>query len=405
MATEAIIATDRTALQPEVIEVPAPRGRATAPLSFLPREGQLWLLATLVMFSTGLFKGINLLVLLAYLLGGIWLLNRRILRLDLRRIRGKRIPAGPIFAGEPVDCSIELACTGKRPVRGMIFVDRGTTHHRQWLVLSVTPDAPLRIRWRETFAERGRYGLDALRAYSSFPFGLTVSGAALTGPEEWIILPRLGRAHVDQMKHWLARILRGDGRMRRRQLLPAAQEADIHGLRDFRPGDSPRWIHWRTSARRNQLLVREFEDSAQPHLVMVVEPWMPESPTATNRERLETLISLAGTIARDWCRDPTLRLTMIIAGDNPIVLENGAGTGFALHLLEVLAVENGRRKANALSWLQDAHRAVRVMPLLVLSSDVDSPLADAIAAEIGRPVARVDLNDLPTWYEAPQSPG
>ncbi len=39
-----------------------------------------------------------------------------------------------------------------------------------------------------------------------------------------------------------------------------SRHGELAGLRAFRPGDDPRGIHWRTSARRGMLLVREHED-------------------------------------------------------------------------------------------------------------------------------------------------
>lgn len=401
MANEVHIASNLSLPSPEVIECPSRNFQETRTLLQLPREGWFWLFATLVMFMTGLFKGINLLVLLAYLLGGIWLLNFVILRSSIRRLRGRRIPLEPIFAGDTVACSIELTCEGKRFVRGFVVVDHGPAHVRTWMVLSLSPTSPLRIQSRETFPKRGRYGVHALRATSSFPFGLTVRSIDLAPATEWIILPRLGRVNVDQLKHWLARIQRGDGRMHRRQLSPVAQEADVHGLRDFRTGDSPRWIHWRTSARRNQLLVREFEDSSQPRLVMVVEPYLPKEPSQSDQERLEKIVSLTGTIVREWCRDLSSRLTLIVADDGPTVRENGTGREFALHLLEVLALQVGRDKANTVQLLTEVSRVTHQSPVLVLSSKVDSILHSDVSGELGRPVAHLETNNLPSWYDEP----
>jgi uncharacterized protein (DUF58 family) len=394
-------ADERPVLPEEVIEIPGPYVQTAQSPSRLPREGLLWLFATLVLFLTGLFKGINLLVLLAYLLAGIWLLNQAILKSSMRRLRGLRIPTGPIFADEPVDCAVELACAGKRPVRGVVVIERGDVHNRKWFVLSLKPGTPLRIWHRETFSNRGRYTAHALRGHSSFPFGLAMRSVEFSAREEWIVLPRLGCVRIDQMRHWLARISRGDGRLRRRHLLPSPQEADIHGLRGFRPGDSPRWIHWKTSARRNQLLVREFEDSAQRQLVLVVEPWLPLKPSEKDRVRLEILISLAGTIVRDWCRDLSTRLTLIIGGSCPTVIENGTGSEFVVHLLEVLAVEAGRTEVAALFWLRESNRSLRSALFLVLSSKSDSKLPADIGGELGRPVAHLDPSELPAWYERP----
>lgn len=41
------------------------------------------------------------------------------------------------------------------------------------------------------------------------------------------------------------------------------------GVRDYRPGDQRRWIHWRTTARTGRLAVREHEEPARSPVVLV----------------------------------------------------------------------------------------------------------------------------------------
>src|SRR5438445_186493 len=74
------------------------------------------------------------------------------------------------------------------------------------------------------------------------------------------------------LRRWLMHSARPDeraGRSRRRLAL----EAEFHGLRQFRAGDSPRWIHWRTSARTGELVVREFDHGTHNDLVLILEPF------------------------------------------------------------------------------------------------------------------------------------
>ena len=49
------------------------------------------------------------------------------------------------------------------------------------------------------------------------------------------------------------------------------------GVRDYRPGDQRRWIHWRTTARTGRLAVREHEEPAQSPVVLIVEGLVDES--------------------------------------------------------------------------------------------------------------------------------
>lgn len=49
------------------------------------------------------------------------------------------------------------------------------------------------------------------------------------------------------------------------------------GVREYRPGDQRRWIHWRTTARTGRLAVREHEEPARSPVVLVAEGPMEES--------------------------------------------------------------------------------------------------------------------------------
>jgi uncharacterized protein (DUF58 family) len=361
----------------------------------------LWLGAGLVIFVTGLFKGINLLVLLAYLLGGLWVINWRFGKRDLPGIRAWRRATAPIFAGESTEVCIELQNGSRRAARALMLEDCGTEHELGWLVLRLEPDRPERVRWRQVFRRRGRYALAPLRLTSRFPFGLVWRSVELTGVEEWVVLPRIGRVNGEGLKQWLAKSTRGDGRLRRRKLQPALQEADIHGLRDFRPGDSPRWIHWRSTARRNQLLVREFEESAAPDLVLVVEPWLPDRATSEDLRRLEDVISLAASICREWCRDPLCFLTLVVSRPGPAILAAGSGSGFAINSMETLALEEGHPAIPATKWLDQLPRRERAAPVLILSSRPSSFLVGEVAESLGRPVAHLSASEAIPWYERP----
>jgi hypothetical protein len=49
------------------------------------------------------------------------------------------------------------------------------------------------------------------------------------------------------------------------------QSEDFYGVRDYQPGDLPNRIHWRSSARRGALVVREYERAARPAPTIVLD--------------------------------------------------------------------------------------------------------------------------------------
>ena len=357
--------------------------------------------ACLIMLLTGLLKGINLLILLSYLLLGVWIVNWHLVRQNVGRVKCRRVAPGPIFVGEEIELQTEIESNDAVSVRGVAICDRGEDHDLQWLILHLADGSIVRVRWRHTFMKRGRYQLEPLRAVSQFPFGLTCRSVESTPAAEWIILPQLGAVNVDRLKQWLIRMARGDGRTRRKTQRTTLA-ADIHGVREYRPGDSPRLIHWRSTARRGQLLVREFEDNEAPtNLVLVVEPWLPVARKKAQIDRLEALCSLAATVCKAWCGDLSARLTLIIAKPSANFFSASTGPEFALRLLEQLAVEEGDADAGERGWFERLPPHCQSAPVLVLSSNPSSTLTKEIAAFMGREVAGAVASDALPWYESP----
>jgi uncharacterized protein (DUF58 family) len=60
----------------------------------------------------------------------------------------------------------------------------------------------------------------------------------------------------------------GDGR---RVLLRRAAGFDFHSVRGYEQGESLRRVHWPTSARRGQLMVKELEDTAHDGVVVILD--------------------------------------------------------------------------------------------------------------------------------------
>ena len=67
----------------------------------------------------------------------------------------------------------------------------------------------------------------------------------------------------------------------------------IQPIPEYRPGDAIRRIHWRTSARADELMVREFEENRDEDAALLVDLW---SDGKSAPEYFETVISFVATI-------------------------------------------------------------------------------------------------------------
>src|SRR5262245_7551033 len=322
--------------EPQVVEL-RPRPRRAWRSTW--RETFLWLFAAALLMFTGILKGINLVIVLAYLLIGLWVMNLWLARRAVRGLSARRLPRPPIEAGVPVEWAIEIR--GHGPAAGSwVLQEQVAETSASWLIVR-TGRGVFRPRVRAMFPRRGRYLLEPLTARSSYPFGLAGRTIHLLPADELIVLPKPARVDTEKLRAWLFRAWAGGDDERRRLRRVVEREAEIHGLRDYRSGDSPRRVHWKVTARRNRLTVREYEDSAPPRLLLVVDTWLPPRPKPADRVRLEAVLSLAAGICRDWRREAGARLAMVLAGPKPLALDGPPGPGVTERFLIALALEEG----------------------------------------------------------------
>jgi uncharacterized protein (DUF58 family) len=374
-----------------------------------PREGRLWLVATALLLGVGLYKSINLLALLGCLLLWAWVLNALLAGRGLRRLRGQRWIARPLFAGTPATVTVELTNSGRRALPALRLADRGAGHRLDWFVPSLAGGHTLRFSGTVTPAARGRYAWDGLQAVHGYPFGLVQRRGTLVPPAEVIVWPRLGRLLRGRFRQHLPPVGVARDRVRREARRHAAAHTEFHGLRAFRIGDSPRWIHWRTSARCGELMVREFEDVPTDDLIVVIDPARAaRTPPGEVCPSLEAIVSLAATICWEWCRQRGDRLVLIVAGANPVLLDGLTGPEHAQRLLECLAVleaEPCRALDPGPVLRRLAGQSLPAAPLLVLGAS-PSGLGEVLGQHVQRPVAVVTAAALPglDCYEGPQAP-
>jgi uncharacterized protein (DUF58 family) len=139
---------------------------------------------------------------------------------------------------------------------------------------------------------RGRLVLTGVTLSTSFPLGLTTARRRHEQAAEWVVWPARGRLKVELFAHGAAYEAGGAPSGR------AGGQDEFYGVREYRAGDSPRWIHWRRSAGRAQPVVREMS-RPQPQAVWVVLDTQMSGTSSACDERRERAIRLAATVVED----------------------------------------------------------------------------------------------------------
>ncbi len=221
-----------------------------------------------------------------------------------------------------------------------------------------------RAAYRGRIEQRGRYRFGPLRVSTRFPFGLVRHARLVDTLDEIIVHPRIGRLQFE-WPHGLRNLAGSNQRMARQ----ARVEADFYGLRDWRSGDSRRLIHWRTSARRGSLVVRQFEEHRSPDVALVVDLWQPAEPSDEQRDHVERAVSLAATLLDGACRQRGPKLLVDIAARQRVHRFGLASAALLGELMDVLAVVAAQDEPDGVAALaRSLARVPSSMTLLVVST-------------------------------------
>lgn len=336
----------------------------------LTRDG--WLFAVLALACAiaaaraGDYSNIPLLVCLV--LASLMLSGLVLSGLSLRHLKVTRRCPSHTFAGEPVNVTLTVNNPTRLPSAGLLIVEslRPTTR----LAKDEPPQESQRFiqpllgrraapgqRESESFTtvvaghdrertqypllvrQRGLYQFRRLRLSTVFPFGFWRSEREQPASGGLVVYPRMGEIDAALFKEV------EEALHRLRRFRNSREEHEFRGLREYRPGDHPKWIHWRSTARCGLWMVKEYETPQAKRVVVLLD---------TNLQRLgaqrlpafELAISFAATaaceLARRGCEVTVLTLPPGEPMQQTLVSRERRNLDVFLELLAGLRPDNSR---------------------------------------------------------------
>jgi uncharacterized protein (DUF58 family) len=247
--------------------------------------GLLFVLGALAIGFAAINTGNNLLyLLLGAMLGATavsgWVSEQTIKDVELVR----RVPRG-VPVGQEVRLHYRVRNHKRRfPVLGLEIREAGLPGVA--FVPRLGPGETAEAEASNTFVQRGVYPLGVLTLSTTFPFGFFRKERDIRVEDELVIWPRSDRAVPPP--HPGAGRRAATGRTAARGVGP---RGEFRGLREYRWGDDARDIHWRTTARRGQPIVREYEPDASDTLWVCLDVAAPPGEAA--EESVEIAAGLA----------------------------------------------------------------------------------------------------------------
>ncbi len=221
---------------------------------------------------------------LVILLSGAWLLTRPSrLRAD-RTVSPPRIPAGGVCQVELVVSSPSRRRSAVTAVDDLVDGDRAVRLH----VGPVVAGEPTVTRHRLPVSRRGLLAVGPMTLVTNDPFGIWERRRASASRVQVVVLPRIvplvglpePRGEEPEAGH------------RDATTLQAATD-EVSMLRAFRPGDDVRRVHWPTTARVGEPVVRQYDEPSQRRVTVLLD---------TSRDRVrgdafERAVSAAASVA------------------------------------------------------------------------------------------------------------
>ena len=296
--------------------------RFSPPRTLRPtREGWWCLLAAIGVGFAAVSTANNLLYLLEAMLLGLVVVSGLLSEMSVRGLRlALRVP-DEIFAGRPALFAV-VVVNGKRrlPSYSLALSAPGHGEIARYLPRLYAGEERL-VAWETTFPSRGRARLPALRVTTRFPFGLFAKGAPVALDAEMIVYPALRPLPAELWRRTQGTVFASPRR--------AGRGHGLRNLRAYRAGDDPRLIHWRLSAKRRALIVRELEEETTLDTRLVLT-----GRGACEIERREGKLSEAAALAR-----ALLRAGAAVALVGPgIDVPDGRGRGHERRVLTALAL-------------------------------------------------------------------
>ena len=316
-------------------------------------EGWCYLVVLAFVLGGAILREVNLLFVLAGMLAGPMVLSLRTVMKMLRGLKIERTMPQGVCAGDPLVINLELVNTRHRVGSFAVVVEerieqktRSNEKNRKLVdthevYFPYVPAGKSRQQvYRGRLARRGRYSVGPVRISTRFPFGLVRRTVTVGEADSLLIYPKLGRL----TRRWAARQYESfEGPQQQRQRYHRA-EGEYYGVREWRGGDSLRSIHWRSSARRGHIVVRQFEQPHTRDLMLLVDLWRPDVATAADLENVEKVVSFAATVVVETCRQGGSNFLLGTTAERPLCVCGPATMTLAQEAMEQLAVAQADSK-------------------------------------------------------------
>ena len=218
--------------------------------------------------------------------------------------------------------------------------------------------------------QRGRYRVGPSKITTTFPFGLIKVELEIDNRQIIFAAPPTGKL-VPNWEQRAAAMATGSESIKRKR---GNTDDEFFALRQWRSGDNRKNIHWRTTAKMQHPMVRQFDEPRNRDLAIVIDLFQPNpsddgQSSQNDAQRIETVLSFASTIAAKTNHQIDGQTSIAISGHTSEVFRKLKRKKTNADLIRCLAMAKGDSNPDLIGSITSVGESVSAgTPIFIIST-------------------------------------
>jgi uncharacterized protein (DUF58 family) len=274
-----------------------------------------------------------------------------------------------VEAGENAQVEIQIGNPGSRT--GLLLMEEDLPaalgESQRFVVDPLAPGEETTLRYMVRTQNRGRYPLGPMHVRVADPIGMVDLDKTLPSTASILVTPRTEPLpQIPLTGRWA-----GAGDNRTRDLLGGGSP-DV-AIREYRLGDDLRRIHWPTSARVDELMVRREEQQWQSRCTLLIDNRRSSHRGYGADSSMETAVRAAASIMRNLVAvDFEVRLVSATGRSSSHGWHQGArGATLPAQLERLALMTTTRNEQLSTAWVDDSQHGGMLLAVLGQLGEAD----------------------------------
>ena len=252
-------------------------------------EGSRFLIATALLGLASFNTGNNMIYLIFGLMLSIIALSYVLVTINLKGLTLFVRSSGSVYAN--TSATLELRLHNRKSIASYSLRIRlpDEKFSGQGCVAYIEGGKSINVKIPITVKGRGNYGYGSFYVQSGFPFIFFHRKVRVRVDGSLLVYPELIEISIDRLSG-----RQGQGRAR----MSKGQGDELYSIRQFAYGDDLKAIHWKASAKADNLLVREFATQETRVATLVLDNY-----GQRNADDFERSVSYAASVAHKLIRE------------------------------------------------------------------------------------------------------